>query len=211
MTTCYEHLTSRPAADLAAKVAQRARGINAFVGRMEILAGERRLSRTDIERAYTGAFLSFFTFYERSWEDLFFGLLMKRFTLPTSVQPLVDIRSEQVARKIVRGRTTGYITWFPVEHTIERASLFLSKGKPFDSISGIERGQLQRTLVVRNALAHDSREALRKFDRSVIGQRTLPKSELRPAGYLRGIHAANQSRMNLSMAELTILFTRLCN
>lgn len=202
-------LTSRPAADLAARVAQRARGIDSFVGRLEVLATEGRLSRTDIERAYTGAFLSFFTLYERSWEDLFFGLLMGRLTLARPVVPLVSIKSESVARNVVKGGS-AFITWFPLDHTLNRAPLYLSQGRPYDRITSIQKGQVTKALTIRNALAHESREALRKFHKSLIGQQLLPKSETRPAGYLRGNHAANQTRLNRVMAELTLVFASLC-
>src|ERR1700683_2664951 len=51
----------RPTGEVADRVARRARGVDAFVRKLEALAVEKRLTRTDIERAYTGAFLTFFT------------------------------------------------------------------------------------------------------------------------------------------------------
>ena len=72
---------SRPTNKIAERVAQRARGVDGLVRKLEVLALEGQLNRSDIERAYTGAFLSFFTFYENAWEA-FFGLLMGRLDHP---------------------------------------------------------------------------------------------------------------------------------
>jgi hypothetical protein len=200
----------RPTGDIADRVAQRARGVDTFVRKLETLASERRLTRTDIERAYTGAFLSFFTFYESAWEDLFFGLLMQRLTHPRAVQPLVEIRSENVARAMVRGRPKGYLDWLPADRTVERAGIYLGSGRPFSEMNNADHTTLKRYIAIRNALAHDSTFALASFRRQVIAGRALPPSERRPAGYLRGVHAVGQTRMNLALAELTVIFRRLC-
>jgi hypothetical protein len=202
---------SRSTGEIADQVTRRARRVDAFVSKLEVLAVEKRLTRADIERAYTGAFISFFASYENAWEDLFFGLLMKRLNHPRAVQPLVDIRSERVARSIVRGRAKGYMDWLPPERTSERAALFLGSGRPFSDVDSGDRAALNRYISIRNALAHESRHAILMFQRQVIAGRALPPSERRPAGYLRGAHALGQTRMNLALAELTLIFRRLCS
>ena len=206
---------ARPTGDIADRVAQRARGIDDFVHKLELLYQNRttppRLTRTDMERAYTGAFLSFISFFENSWEDLFFGLLMGRLEHPRAVQPLVSIKSSGVARRVVIGRTSGYIDWLPADRSIERANLYLSQGRPFSDMSATDKGTVKRYMTIRNALAHDSKFAMERFKKEVIQQRALPPAERRPAGYLRGTHAVGQTRMNLAMAEMNLVMRRLCS
>jgi hypothetical protein len=200
---------TRPASDIADRVAQRARVVDRFVNKLELLGSRRELTRSDLERAYAGGFLSFFTFYETAWEELFFGLLMGRVTVYPTVNPLVSIKSEVTARRVVYDNRS-YADWLPANRTVERASMYLSGGRPFSLLSDVDKGTIKRYFTVRNALAHESRHSLSQFQRSVVGQRVLPKYERRPAGYLRGVHAAGQTRMNLALAELTIIFGRLC-
>jgi hypothetical protein len=66
---------------VALEVAARARGLNAYVRRMERLYAAGELARPDLNRVYGGAFLSFHTYIERSLERLFLGILMRRLSL----------------------------------------------------------------------------------------------------------------------------------
>lgn len=203
-------LAARPASDISARVSQRARGIDTFVQKLDALGAEGRLTRTDLERAYGAAFLSFFTFYEKAWEDLFLGLLMRRVAVDPAVEPLVEIKSEIVARNVVRGRRDGYLDWLPARRAVDRAEIFLSRGRPFSDLTDGEMSTVKRYVTVRNALAHESSHARRQFRTTVIGQRPLPPHERRPGGYLRGLHTADQTRLNLALAELTVMFNGLC-
>jgi hypothetical protein len=100
---------ARPASEIADRVAQRGRGIDSFIRKLEVLHARRELTRLDVERAYAGGFLAFFTSYEKAWEDLFFGLLMGRLTVVPQCVPLVQVRSEVVARRMVHGTATTSI------------------------------------------------------------------------------------------------------
>ena len=206
---------ARPTGDIADRVAQRARGIDAFVRKLELLYQNRttppRLTRTDLERAYSGAFLSFISFFENAWEDLFFGLLMERLEHPQPVQPLVSIRSAAVARGVVIGEARNYLDWLPASRSVDRAKLYLSQGRPFSDMSNGDKATVKRYMTIRNALAHDSKFAIERFKKEVIQQRALPPAERRPAGYLRGVHAVGQTRMNLALAEMSVVMRRLCS
>lgn len=201
---------ARAASTLAAGVAQRARGVTTYAGRLESLYQANLLSRQDLQRSYGGAYLSFFTFFERSIEDLFLGLVMGRLTCSTATRSLVEIRSEVVARRLVAGGR-NYADWLPFEqHTMKRAPAFLSGGRPFTDVPANDRHALQRAHYIRNALAHESNHSLKQFQRHVIGQQFVPPHERRPAPYLRGAHAAGQSRMEFLLAELVFVFDRMC-
>ena len=200
---------ARPASEVADRVAQRGRGIDSFIRRLEALHARRELSRLDVERAYAGGFLAFFTAYEKAWEDLFFGLLMGRLTVVPPCVPLVQVRSEVVARRMVHG-DRDYLDWLPIDRTSRRASAYFATSHPFSRLTDGDRSVIKRYVLLRHALAHDSDYSTRQFRRHVIGQRVLPPHERRPAGYLRGPHATGQTRMNLALAELTLVLTRVC-
>ncbi len=201
---------SRPASDIAGKLAQRARGIDSFVKKLERLHREGRLTRTDVERAYAGAFLSFFAFYENKWEELFLGVLMSRIDHPRPIEPLVVIRSEAVARKIAQGGAR-HLDWLPADISVDRAERFLRQGRPFSEMTPNDKKVVMKYMAVRNVLAHESQSAKKRFQKEVLGSGVFPPHERRPAGYLRGAHAVGQTRMNLSLAELTNVFNRLCS
>lgn len=161
----------------------------------------------DAERAYSGALLEFFAYYERAIEELFLGLIDGRVVSGrASVRPLASVTSPAVARKLVFGGRS-YADWLPYDdHLKRRAKLFFAKGDPFTRISETDRRALGEFVIVRNALAHQSRAALKLFEQRVIGGRPLPPREQKPEGYLRGIHTAGQTRMNLLLITHVLIF-----
>lgn len=198
-----------PASKIAGEVQARARGLEAYVGRMERLAARGELGASDLHRVYSGAFLSFHTYLERSIERLFLGLLMGRLT-KADVSSLVSIKSDAVARAVIVGGR-GYVDWLPLERfTVPRAKAFLSRGKPFSDVPRADRRALERLGVIRNAIAHESAHALRRFGEAFTEGRALPPAQRAPAGYLRGQHTVGVTRFSYHLAETVAVVTRLC-
>jgi hypothetical protein len=195
---------------VAGEVRSRANGLNAYVARMERLFATNELGRPDLHRVYGGAFMAYATYVERSLERLFLGIVMKRIAAP-AIQPLIDVRSEVVARRVVAGGRK-YVDWLPFERETEaRALAFLSTGKPFTGLDNADKRTLNRLGILRNALAHESSHALRQFRRTFTDGRSLPADQLTPAGYLRGQHSPGVTRFTNTLAEATAVFARLCN
>lgn len=179
----------------------RARGLDAYLHRVEGLFDAGDLPRADVHRAYAGAFLSFYVDLERAVEDLFMGLVMGRVIHSnTTVRSLVVIQSEVVARKVVRGERR-YVDWLPYRLTRDRAKAFLSRGQPFASLTDRQALPLERIRIVRNALAHGGDHAMRQFHNTFTDGLSLPADQRRPAGYLRGQHAVNQTRFAYLLAD----------
>lgn len=190
--------------------ASRARGIALYINRCENLYARRELSRTDLHRTYAGAYLSFYTYVERSIERLFLGLLVDRYVMSQAdVRPLVTVRSDKVARNIVSGERS-YADWIPYDLTRRRAKAFLSGGRPFSSTGSTDRKVFERMSLVRNAIAHDSAHALKIFRSEFVDGRALPPEQHKPPGYLRGQHAVNQTRLDYMFAEAVAVLGRLC-
>jgi len=194
---------ARPASQVAAALASRGGGLNRYVGRVEQQFQTGTLPKTDVHRAYAGALGYFYLHLESAIEDLFMGLLMNRLTLARGqVRPLLTIRSEVVARGIVRGERV-YVDWLPYKRTRERAKLMLSGGGPFVRLTGAQIETLEKVRVIRNAIAHDEGNAMNQFRKVCLTGLPLPPEQMRPAGYLRGQHAAGQTRFSFLVGQST--------
>jgi hypothetical protein len=148
---------------------------------------------------------------ERHLEQLFIGLVMGRYTVTgAGIRPLVRIESEVIARRVVAGGKR-YVDWLPYKHIDDRAPAFLSRGRPFDRIGSADRDVLTRMLWIRNAIAHRSAHAMKVFRRNLVDGKGLPLSQRSPAGYLRGQHAVDQTRLEYFMAQGTNAMNRLCS
>lgn len=193
---------ARPASDWADDLASRARGINLYVGRMDRVFSQGVIPRGDIERVYAGGFLAFHTYLESSIERLFVGLLVGRFVSQYStVRPLINVSVDNVAYRIVRGER-GYAAWLPYKrYTVRRAKAFFSRGKPFTDLANPQIKVFDRLTILRNALAHDSYSTRREFRLTFTEGKALPPDELRPSGYLRGLHAVGQTRLDLLLSD----------
>jgi len=202
---------TRPISSIADDVGRKARSANAYLRRMEGLYASRALTEADLLRAYSGAFLAFHAFAEQALERAFFGVLMGRLvSSDPSVQPLVQIKSEVVARRVVFS-TRQYVDWIPYnDRTLRRANAFLSSGKPFSNVTKADGRHLDNMAVLRNALAHQSDHARKQFIRTFTIGKALPPSQLRPSGYLRGTHAVGQTRVNYLLAETVRILYVLC-
>ena len=197
------------AESVANDVASRARGLLIYLNRLERLHDERRLYDVDLHRAYAGAWISFTAFCEQSIERLFLGLLTGALEISrAAVSPRTVVRSPVVARDIVyAGRP--YVDWLPYERTIERAEAFLLHGRPFTELSNDEEAKLAGLGVLRNALAHESRYAVGRFEKRFVVGRKLPPYQKKPAGYLRGMHDKKRTRFEYESTEVAQVFLTL--
>ncbi len=192
----------KPAISISNQVVSRARGLNAYVNRMDGLYNQGVISRIDIERTYAGGLLSFFAFMERSIESLFVGLLTGRLVVSDSqFRRLIELRSDRVAYGVIRGGFS-YANWLPYKrYTRRRAKIFFSRGRPFTKLNKDQITALDNLSTIRNALAHQSSSANRAFNKCFTEGKILPPDQMRPSGYLRGQHAFGQTRFNFIISD----------
>ena len=201
-----------PDADRIAKIlASRANGLDRYLRRMEQLLTGTLIPQQDVERAYSGGFLEFHAFLERSIEQLFVGLLRRRLDHPSArVRPLITVASDAVAHRIILGERR-YADWLPFERlTVKRAEAFFSSGLPFSALDNADRAAFDSLSTLRNALAHQSAASLRSFYNKFIDGKFIPPAEHRPAAYLRGAHTVGQSRMNFLLSGAVVTMNKLC-
>lgn len=194
---------------IAKEVASRRSGLLAYLRRVEVARVQGLAWQHDVTRSYTGSFIEFYMFYERALERLFLGTLMQRLQFQSvRIAPLVEMKSNRVARSIAfRGRSYG--DWLPYkEHTSRRAKALLAKGEPFTSISVDDRHFLDnRFCVVRNVIAHESTHSRRRYENEVIGDTPIPPSQRKPGAYLAGQHSMGITRFSyISSRAVRILF-----
>ena len=171
----------------------------------ERLYQEGNLVRRDLELVYAGLYLDAITFFENFIEDLFVRLLAGTAIHPSRlVVPRIAFKSAATCRNIVYGGRS-YVDWFPYQRTQERAGLFFQKGLPFTALDGLDKKNMNHMLCIRNAIAHKSRHARKKFDREVTNGLLLLPHEKTPAGYLRSNYAISPPQTQYELIRNNIV------
>jgi hypothetical protein len=158
--------------------------------------------RRDVGQAYEAIFLQAVVSFELFVEDLFLGLATNSVTHPRPCVPHVTFPSVDIARRIVgRGR---YIDWLPLSRTLEKAKIFFDDaGNPFPCLSGVQLEEVERTLLIRNVIAHKSTHAYAAFQRKVVSGLMLPPRKRDLLGYLQYPHTANATKYDYHIGELS--------
>lgn len=195
---------ARPASELADALVGHLGRTNVTRRRCERLFSEGRMKRDDIELVYQGLFLDAVCSFERFVEGLFVGLLCEHVAHPSRrVRTKVRFGAAAVCRQVLAG-SRPFIDWLPFDRTQKLAERFLAEGLPFSEIAANDVGRLQNVSLIRNAVAHRSRHAIKVFENSVLGQVPLLAHERTPAGYLRSVYvsAPAQTRYEESVIVL---------
>jgi hypothetical protein len=201
----------KPASSLSDAYAARLLTFERARRKLEHLLDCGRVGRSDVALFYEGIFLRTVTSFEGLIEDLFVGLLARGITPGANVYPRVRFRSHAVARDVMLGGRP-YVDWLPYDCTEKWAKAFFRGGYPFCNLDKDDKSQLGRILLIRNAVAHQSRSARRKFDQGIISAAPLLPVERTPAGYLRSIFrvAPAQTRYEEIANTCTMLARKLC-
>jgi hypothetical protein len=103
---------------------------------------------------------------------------------------LVNARSRLAFRQIMNaGRP--YIDLMPYKECVVVATRFLNDAHPFSDVDDSDRNILAQAVLVRNAIAHRSDAALKRFRQQVNGVPSLPRHRQYPGPYLRRFYRAN--------------------
>lgn len=168
--------------------------------------------RRDIEQIYNGLYLKAFCSFEQFIETLFIGLLVNRFNHPSSrVIPRVSFKAALVAREVVYGGNR-YVNWLPYYHTEQRAQAFFRNGLPFTSLQSRDKQLIDQFCYIRNAIAHNSSNSKRVFERNVIGSIPISPRDRNPSGFLRTKFRISpvQTRYENFIVEMASIAVKLC-
>ncbi len=179
--------------------------------KFERLLDEGEVTRHDVSLFYEGILLRTVTGLEGLMEELFVGLLAGGIIPGRNVHPRVTFNSHAVARDVMLGGR-AFVDWLPYHHTDKRAAAFFRAGCPFTNLEKADIKLLEKIILIRNAVAHQSRSARNKFEMEVIGAAPVLPVERTPAGYLRTVFrtAPDQTRYEEIAGTCAILARKLC-
>jgi len=178
---------------------------------MERLFSQGHVVLYDVSLFYEGAFLRTITSFEALIEELFIGILSGALASSRQVTTKATFRSRAIAREIMLGGRP-YVDWLPYRHTENRAEAFFKNGHPFTALSKQDKGELDRILLIRHAIAHQSRSAKANFEKTVLGSLTLLPSERTPSGFLRSRLGVSPPRTQYEeiVGTFNLLARKLC-
>lgn len=197
---------------LSDKFISRAHELESTRAKIEILFSNGNVDIVDVEQVYAGLFLDIFTEFESLIEELFLGLLVGKLYSPTqAIARKVKFTPSIMGRTVVFGGK-DYLSWLPYDnHTVERAKIFFDNGHPFNLLNNSQKDNLKNYHTIRNAIAHKSDFAHKKFQRFISPLTLLPR-EKTPIGYLRSkpSAASNQTQYEIVVIELEVMANRIC-
>ena len=172
--------------------------------KVETLLISGHLNVYDVERVYSGLYLSLFTEFEGTIEKLFLGLLSGRYySKNRSIQCTSKIKPTNKTQDVVFGGRS-YVDWLPYnENTLPRAKRFFLNGEPFTLIDNNCRDNLSDYCTIRNAIAHRSDIAHQRFQNMISSLPILPQ-ERTPAGYLRSNPSSFSPQTQYEIASLEL-------
>lgn len=189
------------------------RALNSTRVNFEAAFGSTIVTAVDINQAYAGLYLDLFTEFENLIENLFLGLLSGGVSHHNgAVVRRVLIKPVAEVEAVLLGEKKNYLDWIPYkDHTIPRAKLHLIDGKPFTSLSDVQKGKIASYHKIRNAIAHKSKKAMREFN-AILSASILLPIERTPQGYLRHVpnRATGKTQLENISDELSAIAHVLC-
>ena len=182
--------------------------LSGLVGRATELHQANALTTRQFEAVLAGIAVLAHAEVEGFIDRLFLGLLAGavRPNNRSRVKPLIRAKSYEHARSVVLGRDASgaYVSWLPYHQTLDHAKRLFRGGRPFSDMRAPTQQALFQLHHVRNALAHNSNRSREMFRKHCIGDRALPNWQLRPAGFLRGLHSGGSLRISHYLGELRV-------
>lgn len=198
----------RPSLELAHEIEKKYLSIDKIRVKTENLFKQGRISLRDIHILYEALFLKTQVEFENFIEGLFIGLLINGKGYKSSrksISPRIQVNSHKVAREVIYGVRKKYIDWLPYDRTLGLSELFFKNGKPFNELDRSDLDFINKSHIIRNVVAHQSKSSMERFMKEVIGTTPIPQDEKQPATYLRGVFRTTptpQTRFELHIASL---------
>lgn len=155
--------------------------------RIEEQLAQHRVSVTDVELVYTSAFLSICARWESFLEESLVEVSCGPASRSNRRHRHAEFRSRADLRRILLFPDKDYVSFPSLHHATNLAALFVSDGRPFNRISEQHRTFIQQAGWIRNAIAHQSKHALRVFRDKVPGVSSLVHNRRQPGPFLRAI------------------------
>lgn len=159
----------------------------------------KRLKVTDIEMMYCSGFLSVCSQWEALLEEILYEVVCGEESKTSRNRRHVTFKNRRYLEKMLLFPNKGYLSIPNLTRAQELAELFINEGRPISAVSENNRKLLKEATQIRNAIAHDSSFAKKKFREGVPGVSALPRQKRSPGAFLRHIfrQQPNQRRYEL--------------
>lgn len=118
---------------------------------------------------------------------------------PSVHSPLITVRSKSDFR-VVLLRGKNYINYAPYSECIKHARHFLRDGRPFTDPSVVSAGDqdtLRELQLTRNAIAHKTDDAMKKFRKNVPAAQSIPSHLRSPGRFLRTTYRSSPRQTHI--------------
>jgi hypothetical protein len=167
------------------------------------------LVRRDLCLAYEGLFLQSVVAFELLIEDLFLHLITGLSTHPRPTGPLHKFPSIDVARDIITQKR--YIDWLPIGKMEDISKVFFLSGQnPFLCLTGPQKTEIDKVLIIRNYIAHKSEFSKNKFIANVVGTTVLPSSRNVLLTYFQFPHSGTVTKYGYHVGVMVQSARTLC-
>ena len=153
--------------------------------RIEDAIYQGRLTVTDVELVYCASFLSVCSKWEVFLEEILYETICGEPSRFSSNQRYVTFTNRQTLTNVLLFPGRSYLSIPNLTRAEELAELFIKNGRPISAVSEENKIMLKQAINIRNAIAHASVFARRKFRESVPGVDALPTRKRLPGAFLR--------------------------
>lgn len=161
--------------------------------KIEKVFDDGNIGKRDVEKIYDGLFVNVVGSFENFLEELFLGLLSNKLSVSFSLKTRVNFTSIQSARKVLLGNDK-YLKWLPYDYTTNLADIYFLGKNPFNRLEASDKFNLSQIICIRNAVAHKSPYSIEKFEKNIISNTRLLRSEKNPSSFLRANFRTNPNQ-----------------
>jgi hypothetical protein len=161
--------------------------------RVDSMMSKGRITPTECDLIYESVFLTSIARFEGLLNDVMGEFVCGPPSNKTGYYVMISPRTRSAFREVLTGGR-AYIDLMPYKECVDIARRFLHEGKPYSDIQDSDRSILAQAMFVRNAIAHRSDLAMKRFRKDVSGVDQLPLHRQFPGPYLRRNFRANPTQ-----------------
>ena len=136
---------------------------------------------------YCSGFLSACSQWEALLEEILYEVVCGKASKISGNWRHATFKNRRYLEKILLFPEKGYLSIPNLKRAQELAELFINEGRPISAVSERNRTLIEQATRIRNAIAHDSSFAKRKFREGVPGVNSLPHKKRSPGAFLRHV------------------------
>ena len=169
-----------------------------------------KIPKTELESIFELAFLNAFVAFENELTEL----LKTNLLMPTGSDGL--LRSKYVplnrmdAERLLLG-TQRYFQLLPVEQMEKISKVYLKDGRPFTTLSTVQKGSIAKSHAIRNHIAHNSPDSKKTYLKRVRDHVTLSSNRTAVGLYLRSSMTSSLTYFDHHISELGGIMNHLCS